>query len=85
MELLTKAAKEQHAHLASAGHRNLKGLDLDIDPDLAPKNFKDAMSCKDLQEWAVALNKEYRGFKDSHALAIVKPPRGASILGALTR
>ncbi len=31
-----------------------------------------------------ALNKEYRGFKDSNALAIVKQPKGARILGTLT-
>ena len=43
------------------------------------------MSRKDRQEWAEALNKEYRGFKDSNALAIVKPPKEARILGTLTR
>jgi hypothetical protein len=85
LNLLTIAATEQQAHLASAGHSTLKGLDLDIDPDRAPKNFKDAMSLKDRQEWAEALNKEYRGFKDSNALAIVKPPKVARILGTLTR
>ncbi len=46
LDLLTKTATEQQAHLASAGHRTLKGLDPDIDLDRAPKNFKfkDAMS-----------------------------------------
>ncbi len=43
------------------------------------------MSRKDRQEWAEALNKEYRGFKDRHALAVVKLPKGARILGTLTR
>ena len=43
------------------------------------------MSRKDRQEWAEALNKEYWGFKDRNALAIVKPPTGARILGTLTR
>ena len=47
LNLLTIAATEQRAHLASAGHRTLKGLDPDIDPDRDPKNFKDAMSRKD--------------------------------------
>ncbi len=75
----------QRAHLASAGHSTLKGLDPDIDPDCAPKIFKDAMSRKDRQEWEEALNKEYRGFKDSNALAVVKLPKGARILGTLTR
>ena len=85
MELLTIRAREQQAHFAGVAHRTLKGLDPDIDPDRAPKNFKDAMSRKDRQEWAEALNKEYRGFKDSNALAIVKPPKGARLLGRLTR
>ena len=40
------------------------------------------MSSKDRQEWAEALNKEYRGFKDRNAL---KPPKGARTLGTLTR
>ena len=74
LELLTIRAREQQAHFAGVAHRTLKGLDPDIDPDSAPKNFKDAMSRKDRQEWAEALNKEYRGFKDRNALAIVKPP-----------
>ncbi len=44
------------------------------------------MSRKDRQEWAEALNKEYRGFKDRNAaLAVVKPPKGARILGTLAR
>jgi hypothetical protein len=84
LNLLTKAATEQRAHLSSAGHSTLKGLDPDIDPDRAPKNFKDAMSLKNRQEWAEALNKEYRGFKDHNAFPVVKPPRGVRILGTLT-
>jgi hypothetical protein len=43
------------------------------------------MSRKDRLEWAEALNKVYRGFKKSNALAIVKSPKGARILGTLTR
>ncbi len=58
LELLIISAPEQQAQLASAGNSTLKGLDLDIHPDSAPKNFKDAMSRKDQQEWAEALNKE---------------------------
>ena len=42
LNLLTIAATEQRAHLASAGHHTLKGLDPDIDPYSASKNFKDA-------------------------------------------
>ena len=43
------------------------------------------MFLKDRQEWVEANNKEYKGFKDSNALAVVKPPKGARILGTLTR
>ena len=43
------------------------------------------MSRKDRQEWAEALNKEYQGFKDRNALAIVKPPTGTRIFETLTR
>jgi hypothetical protein len=40
LDLLTKAATEQQAHLASAGHHTLTGLDPDIDQDRAPKNLR---------------------------------------------
>ena len=46
LELLTRRAREHQAHLASAAHSTLKGL------DSTPKNIKDAMSRKDRQEWA---------------------------------
>ncbi len=54
LDLLTIAATEQQAHFASAGHSTIKGLDLDIDPNRAPKNFKGAMSRKDQQEWKLS-------------------------------
>ncbi len=39
---------------------------------------------KDEQEWVKALNNEYRDFKDRNALAVIKPPKEARILGTLT-
>jgi hypothetical protein len=70
---LLKAAAEQHqAHFASIHHSTLQGLDPAINPDSPPRNFKDAMSHSDHQDWAEALNKEFLGFKDMKALAIVK-------------
>ncbi len=83
LELLAISVREHQAHLASSSHSTLKRLVLDIDPDSIPKNFKDEMSRKDRQDWAEALNKEYLGFKNCNALAIVKPPKGAKILGTL--
>ena len=62
LERLTIRSREQQAHFAGAAHRTLKGLVPEIDPDSAPKHFKDAMSRKDRQECAEAPNKEYRGF-----------------------
>ncbi len=73
------------AHIASKGNSTLEGLHQDIDPNRAPKNFKDAMSSKNQQEWVTALNKEYMGIKDSNAFAIVKLPTGARTLGTQTR
>ncbi len=43
------------------------------------------MSTSDRQDWAEALNKEFLGFKEMKAIAIVKPPKGPRILGTLTR
>jgi hypothetical protein len=56
-----------------------------INPDQPPKIFKEAMSRSDQENWATAMNKEYLRFKDMDALAIVRPPKGARILGTLTR
>ena len=85
LDQLKAATEEQYANMASVDHRKLEGLDPAINPDRPPKNYKDAMSRSDRQEWAAAMNKEYLGFKDMKALAVVKPPKGAKILGTLTR
>ena len=85
LDLLKAAAVQHQAHFAGIQHCTLQGLDPSINPDRPPRNFKDAMSRGDRQDWAEALNKEFLGFKDMKALAIVKPPKGARILGTLTR
>ena len=77
LELLTITAREHPAHLASTCHNTLKGLDPDIDPDCAPKNFKYAMSRKNRQEWAEALNKEY--------WAVIQGPKRARYCQAAQR
>jgi hypothetical protein len=61
-------AEELQAIFAGISHHTLKGLLPFIDPDRLPKNFKDAMSRDDKQEWAEAYNKEYQGFKERNAL-----------------
>ena len=41
--------------------RSLKGIDLKINPDKPPRNFRDAMKALDKQAWAAAYNSEYLG------------------------
>ena len=48
---------EQVAYLAEISHRTLKGLTQSINPDRPPKNYKDASSREDKQEWAEAYMK----------------------------
>ncbi len=64
-------------------HCTLVGLDSTINPDRLPKYLKDAMYHSDQDNWAAAMSKEFLGFKDMKALAIVKPPKGARIMGHL--
>ena len=87
LDQLKAATEEHYAHMASVDHRKLEGLDPAVNSDRPPKNYKDAMSRSDrqLEEWAAAMNKEYLGFKNMKALAVVKPPKGAQVLGTLAR
>ena len=65
LDLAKAVQEEQQAHFAGSTHSTLKGLPMSINPDRPPKNFKDAMSRDDKQEWAEAFDKEYRGCGDS--------------------
>jgi hypothetical protein len=47
LDLLKVAATKHYAHLAAASHSTLRGLDPEINPDCPPKNYKNAVSCKD--------------------------------------
>ncbi len=55
LDLLKVAAAERYAHLAEAPRCTLKGLDPEINPDRPPKNYKDAVSRKDREQWEEAL------------------------------
>ncbi len=55
----------------------VQGLPNTIDPDKPARNYKDAMSSPDNQEWTEAYQKEFQGFKDRGAFAMVRPPKGA--------
>ena len=88
LDPLEVAAAEHYAHLAAASYRTLKGLeslDPELNPDRPPKNYKDAVSRKDREQWEEAMMKGYHGFQDIKALAIVKPPKGARLHDTLTR
>ena len=83
---LTKAvADEQQANFAGISHRTLKGLPPSINPDRPPKNYNDAMSREDKQEWVEAFNKEYCGFKELEAFKTVRPEPGVKVHDTLTR
>ena len=56
LDLEKERIEEVEAHFAGVSHRTLKGLPPSIDPDRPPKNYKDAMSREDKQEWAEAYN-----------------------------
>jgi hypothetical protein len=77
LELLALAAMEQHilSTQPTWPYHTLEGLDLEIDPDRPPKNFKDTMSRKDGQERTEELTKDFCCFKDCKALAFVKSPK----------
>ena len=83
---LSKAVlDEQVTYLAEISHRTLKGLTQSINPDRPPKNYKDASSREDKQEWAEAYDKEYRGFMERDAFKVVHPEKGIKIHDTLTR
>ncbi len=63
----------------------IKGLPGIIDPTNPPKNFRDAMSREDRQEWAEAYDAEHQGFYEHQTLSISRPEPGAKILGTTTR
>jgi hypothetical protein len=72
------------ARRAAAQRAGGGGFDPEINPDRPPKNYKDAVSRKDREQWEEAMMKEYHGFQDMKALAIVKPPKGARLHDTLT-
>ena len=73
------------AFVATLQARTVHRLPDNIDPDRPPKNFKDAMSRPDSQEWAEACQKEFQGCKDRNVFAVVRPPPGTKVFGTTTR
>ena len=68
------------AYIAGISHRTVKGLPISVDPDRPHKNYKDAMSREDKQDWAQAYDKEYRGFMERKAFKVVRPGKGIKVL-----
>ena len=63
----------------------VKGLPNSIDTSKPPRNYKDAMSREDRQEWAAAYMEEHQGFHEQGTLKIARPEPGAKILDTTTR
>ncbi len=63
----------------------VRGISASIDPKRPPKNYNDAMSRKDHQEWAAAYDNEYPGFYEHQAFKIARQEPGAKIVGSTTR
>ena len=61
------------------------GVPAGINVNKPPKNFRDAMSREDRQEWAEAYDSEYQGFLEHGTLKIVRLKPGDKILGTTTR
>ena len=97
MELLRKEVEADAARMAKGPGKScappvpeppiprIKGLPIGIDPTKPPKNFKDAMSREDAEEWRKAYDEEYQGFVDQGAFVPVYPRNGEKILGTTTR
>ena len=76
--MYTKTTHQQHFNGVLSVQRAfvaslcvVKGLPDTIDPDKPPRNYKDAMSRPDNQEWAEAYQKKFQGFKDRGVFATV--------------
>jgi hypothetical protein len=63
----------------------VKGMPNSIDPNIPPRNYRDAMTREDRQEWAAAYMEEHQGFHDQGTLQVARPESGAKILDTTTR
>ena len=63
----------------------MTGVPAGIDVNKQPKNFRDAMSREDRQEWAEAYDSEYQGFLEHGTLKMVRLEQGDKKLGTTTR
>ena len=75
-EFMTDALNRQKAYLAA-----VKVLDF----SKPPKNFKDALSRPDKEEWIESYRREWQGFITRDALEVVPRTKGMKVLGSVTR
>jgi hypothetical protein len=63
----------------------VKGLPNSIDPNKPLRNYRDAMTREDRQEWAVAYMEEHQSFHGQGTLQVARPEPGSKILDITTR
>ncbi len=76
---------EIQAIFSEISHRPPRGLDLRINLDKQPRNYKEAMKAIDSQAWAFSYNLEYIWFKERGVFRVERPKPGIKILDTLTR
>ncbi len=55
----------------------MKGLPNSVDTNKPPRNYQDAMSHEDQQEWAAANMEEHQFFHEQGTLKVARPEPGA--------
>ena len=77
---------EQAAMVAEISNESsdATGVPPGVNLNKPPRSYKDAMSRVDRQEWDTAYFDEYQGFVLRNAFEVVRPPRGAKVLGTTT-
>ena len=83
--LVARMTEEMDHDQDSAGPTRVKGLPSSIDPNKPPRNYRDAMSREDRQEWAAAYMEEHQGFFEQGTLQVARPEPGAKILDTISR
>jgi hypothetical protein len=83
--MVLKVSSQAGQKQKSTPLHSFKGLPISIDPTKPPKNYKDAMSRPDAEEWAQAYMEEYNGFIEQGVFEVVYPSAGEKVIGTTTR
>ncbi len=87
-ELLAKAralVARIEEELSQPNSSWVKGLPDGVDPSKPLKNFTDAMSRVDRQQWAETYDRGYQGFYEHQILNVARPEPGTNVLGSTTQ